>query len=210
LIIAPGSLSFTENEQVDGFIVVFKPYGFSDLFRINTLDTTDYFPDFSSIKGKEARILYEQLIETKGFSEKIKIANQYFLKKIPRRDNSSQIREACKQIMKKDGLVNIKALAYDTNMSLSSLERQFTKRVGVSPKMFARFKRFHRAVSLMNPSKQLSFSQVAYQSGYYDPAHFSKEFEAFTGPTPSSFCAQQFPLYQQLVLGRNYYTLKNS
>ncbi len=77
---------FNENEQVDGFIVVFKPSGFSDLFRINNSDATDYFPDFLSMRGKEARILYEQLMEAESFSEKIKIADEYFLKKSPRHD----------------------------------------------------------------------------------------------------------------------------
>src|SRR5438105_4101171 len=73
LINGPVSLTFTESEPVQAFIVVFKPCVFSDLFKMNTADATDYFPDFVSIKGKEARILYEQLMDAESFAEKIKI-----------------------------------------------------------------------------------------------------------------------------------------
>jgi AraC-like DNA-binding protein len=208
LITSSCNLTFPQNESVDGFIVVFKPSGFSEIFKINNADTTDYFPDFFTIKAKDGPLLYEQIMNTQAVTDKIRIANVYFLNKLPRFDRTAQIREACDEIMRKDGLVNIKSLAHEVNMSLSSFERNFTKKVGVTPKMFARFKRFHHAVSSLNSSKRGTFSQVACDSGYYDQAHFIKEFEAFTGLNPSLFSLKDFPLYNQLILNRNYYTFK--
>jgi hypothetical protein len=51
------------------------------------------------------------------------------------------------------------SLALHTNMSLRNLERKFTEQVDVSPKMYARFKRFHHAPGLMKTLPGSSFKK---------------------------------------------------
>src|SRR5689334_13006043 len=58
LTTAACSISFPANHPIEGFIVVFKPTGFSDLFGLDNSDATNYFPDFFSIKAKEGKQFY--------------------------------------------------------------------------------------------------------------------------------------------------------
>lgn len=199
----PMSISFPKREKIRGLMIYFAPCGFSHLFRLDISGTTDMIPNFFDIAGSEAKRFYEQLEDAKDFYEQVSIADKYFLKKLPAHDDTAQINEACRLITSSNGLLSIKRLAYDTNMSLNTLERKFTKRVGVSPKTFARFKRFHYALLLLNSSKPFSMSRIAQQCGYFDQAHFIKEFEMFTGMNPSSYHAEDYPVFHQFVLLRS-------
>lgn len=208
LVTSPVSISFPLNEQVKGFMVSFRPYGFADLFKINSAKATDQMPDFFSISGREAEDLYAQLEEAPNFEKQVQIADNYFLKKLPKYDSTAQINAACKLITESNGLKTMKAIAYETNMSLSTLERQFINRVGVSPKTFSRFKRFHYVLSLLYAQKPESLLKIAHQCGYFDQAHFIKEFEDFTHMLPSAFNAQDHPVFYQFILKKDVHQLK--
>lgn len=58
--------------------------------------------------------------------------------------------------------------------------------VGLSPSDFLRQIRMERAILLVERSK-LSFSEIAYSSGFSDPKYFSKCFKKETGMTPSEY-----------------------
>ncbi|PSR52711.1 hypothetical protein AHMF7605_03805 [Adhaeribacter arboris] len=118
--------------------------------------------------------------------------------------SGDQIREACRRLMITNGQMTMTDLAYHTNMPLRTLERQFTERVGVSPKLFARFKRFHQALALMNYPKPATWTDIALTCGYYDQAHFIKEFKTFSNQSPTTYCPSEFLLYNQMVLYRNF------
>ena len=58
--------------------------------------------------------------------------------------------------------------------------------VGLTPSDFLRQIRMQRAIQLVEKSK-LSFSEIAYSSGFSDPKYFSKCFKKETGMTPSEY-----------------------
>ena len=81
-------------------------------------------------------------------------------------------------------------------------ERQFRRRfqevVGIAPKTFARILRFQRALRAMERADLLP---VALECGYYDQAHFNREFKAFTGETPVEYSSKRRPLADHFVKG---------
>lgn len=207
LVTSPFSYYFKENEEISVFFVIFHPYGFSDPFDMNMSELTDARPEFPLLVGREGTLLTEQLSEKKDFYKKVKIVNEYFLKKCANsKTKEVQISEACRSIIVNDGLISMKELAYQTNMSQSKLERQFSQKVGVPPKLFARFKRFHKSLFLLNKPNFKSFTNVAYESGYYDQNHFIKEFKSFTGQIPSSIPSNEYFLFNRLVMLSEYYS----
>ena len=61
-------------------------------------------------------------------------------------------------------------------------------RAGVPPKYLSRILRFRRAADRMLASgAQPSWAQFAVACGYYDQAHFIREFQEFAGVTPDRF-----------------------
>lgn len=206
MITSPTSLFFKENLLVNGIVIMFKSTGFSELFDMNVAELTNLLPDFLLLsKASAGSCFLEQLAETSDFNQQVSILDEFFLRKVPYHDkDAGQIGEACRQLIVTHGLINIKDLAYHTNMSLKTLERHFIEKVGVLPKVFARVKRLHHALSLMNRQKVPSWTTIAYECGYYDQNHFIKDFTSFTHQLPSAYIAKEYLLFNSMLLFRNF------
>lgn len=206
LTTSSNSFYFKDDEYIKVIIIQFKPSGFSSLFYNNMSELTNLLPDFLSLAGNsEGFYFLEQLMESEGFTRKVSVIDKFLLNRLTERYNSSdQIREACRKLIITNGLIGMKDLSYHTNMSLRTLERQFKEQVGVSPKLFGRFKRFHHALALMNRVKHNEWTDIAYECGYYDQAHFIKEFKSFSGQSPSSYNSPEYALYNQIILQKYF------
>ncbi len=67
------------------------------------------------------------------------------------------------------------------------LERRFKTRVGMSPKHFARIRRFQRVFPTIERGG--GWVDAAAACGYYDQAHLIRDFRAFAGEAPSHLLA---------------------
>jgi AraC-like DNA-binding protein len=72
---------------------------------------------------------------------------------------------------------------------------QFREQVGVAPKAFARILRFARAVRLLTSDRAPDLADLALACGYYDQAHFARDFRAFAGTTPTALLESRFPAH---------------
>jgi AraC-like DNA-binding protein len=91
------------------------------------------------------------------------------------------------------GAVPVGALASELGWSRRHLAARFRDDVGVSPKALARLLRFRRALELLGGR---GLADVAYECGYYDQAHFNRDFRAFAGATPGELLARRLPSVQ--------------
>ena len=67
--------------------------------------------------------------------------------------------------------------------------------VGVTPKRVARIYRFARLILSVDARRPVDWPGLAHTAGYFDQAHFSREFKDFTGHTPAQYLAlrRRFP-----------------
>lgn len=65
----------------------------------------------------------------------------------------------------------------------------FSAAVGLTPKRFARVKRFTRALERVHGGDDASLAMLALECGYSDQAHFTRDFRAFAGVTPTAYRA---------------------
>lgn len=76
-------------------------------------------------------------------------------------------------------------------ISERGLERRFRDHIGVSAKRYMRIVRFQRALQQLNGDTFSPLTDVALDLGYYDQAHFNRDFKAFAGMSPSAYREQQ-------------------
>jgi methylphosphotriester-DNA--protein-cysteine methyltransferase len=92
-------------------------------------------------------------------------------------------------IHQRKGNIRIRDLAQQLHTSQSPLEKRFRAAVGASPKKFASIVRLKYL--LRQSPKSGSLTGLGYEAGFYDQAHFIKEFKAFTGDTPENYFRNQ-------------------
>lgn len=63
----------------------------------------------------------------------------------------------------------------------------FARSVGVTPKRFARVRRFQTALARLGAAPHEALASIALCAGYADQAHFTREFVAFSGVSPARY-----------------------
>ncbi len=70
--------------------------------------------------------------------------------------------------------------------------------IGLSPKLFARIRRFYQVMDLKTYQPNLTWMDICYQTGYYDPMHLVKDFKKFAGLTPANLFKNAPPVYENI------------
>ncbi len=89
----------------------------------------------------------------------------------------------------------VKQLTDDTGISQRHLARRFQQCMGLSPKEYLRVNRFIRSLQHLKQHPTRSLTEIAYESGYYDQAHFIRDYKAYAGHTPGELVQAQHILY---------------
>ena len=72
-------------------------------------------------------------------------------------------------------------------VSARTLQRQFIKRVGTSPKRLERIIRVNRIWESIKSGVTIDYQNIVFKGKYYDQSHFIREFKEITGETPDRF-----------------------
>lgn len=67
----------------------------------------------------------------------------------------------------------------------------FKTAVGVAPKVLARIYRLGALLEEIDPDSEVSWTDLAHRFGFYDQAHFNREFRAFSGLHPSRYLEER-------------------
>jgi AraC-like DNA-binding protein len=101
-----------------------------------------------------------------------------------------QVRTAAKLLYHTRGQFRVAELADHCHLSMRQLQRQFDETTGVSPKALARAIRFESIRERLMFDANANLTDLAYEFGYADQAHFIKDFKAFTDKTPGEFALE--------------------
>lgn len=86
-------------------------------------------------------------------------------------------------------MIRVEDLAAGSALSVRSLQRLLRYRVGVGPKWLLRLFRLHDAADRLASGAPLDQATFARALGYYDQAHFVRDFVALTGCPPARYAA---------------------
>lgn len=162
----------------------FLPTMFPQLFGIPAFTLANQALDLKTVLPETAAFITQQFHSQKEIMNIIDQLNQYFIQKLAdcSFDNDARLYEAIAIILKNYGVLNIEK-DLNTGISPRQLRRLFKHYIGDSAKTFAQVVRFQNILRA-KPSKQSLKQNKLFYQGYYDQAHFIKEFKNFYGVTP--------------------------
>jgi AraC-like DNA-binding protein len=115
------------------------------------------------------------------------IANTFFAARAPVLDRDTrELRDLVERMATDAAIVRVSQAAAIINLDARTLQRRFASRVGVSPKWVVQRYRLHEAAALLARGEQ-TIGAIAAQLGYFDQAHFAREFKAVVGAPPSAY-----------------------
>jgi AraC-like DNA-binding protein len=182
-----------ESNGKTGFLAVrFFPWGAHHFFNepvSNFLETTI---DGIKLWGDDSREIIAELKVLETLEDRLKAVELFLLNmltKFQKKDN--KIDEALKLIRNIKGQLSIDEVCDQTGFTKKQIERKFLPVVGTTPKIFSRVCRFLNICHHLDEQKGKSLTDLAYECGYYDQAHFINEFKEFSGFTPKDFFAKE-------------------
>jgi transcriptional regulator GlxA family with amidase domain len=85
------------------------------------------------------------------------------------------------------GNLPIPELAHGLAIGERQLERLYQGQVGMTPKQYAQLLRVEKARLTLKDASISSTTRLATELGYYDQAHFIREFSSVIGQTPYAY-----------------------
>ena len=130
--------------------------------------------------------IIEKISSEKSINQQIDLFLNVFSDGLSRKF-SVMTQEIIHLIINQNNEVKIKDLERLTGYCSRHIQRVFKHDVGMSIKTFACIIRFQSAIQALNNSRGLKLSDLTYDLGYNDQAHFHKEFKKFSQMSPSDF-----------------------
>jgi AraC-like DNA-binding protein len=167
-------------------LVIFKEGGAAAFFKepLHELGSISVSLDYL-IQQSTVCALESALAAADNNPQRILIIERFLLSELKNTQPDLLVGEAIQQIRLRKGDIKIKDLLCRLPISRDPFEKRFRKITGTSPKHFAAIIRLKNLIE--NYSGAVSLTEAAHSAGYYDQAHFIKDFRVFTGQTPHDF-----------------------
>ncbi|AXG75013.1 AraC family transcriptional regulator [Flavobacterium arcticum] len=177
------------------FSARFHPAGLQPFINFNVDSFTDSTLTVSEVWEQGGEILAIEMLYCATHKERIKTLENFLInkKQILKIDNTP-VEHCVNSILKTIGAITIESLSVELSISKRQLERRFIAAVGISPKLLARIVRFQHVLQLIESKTFKSFTTVAYEGGFYDQAHFIKDFKDFTGLNPKKYFSENLEM----------------
>lgn len=179
---------FTEFPLENNFHYIgirFFPSMFPQLFQVNAKELSNRFEHLDSVVPAVADFIRNNLHASQSMQEIRALFDRYFVERLNAGpfDEDKRLYGALQLILKNQGMLDIET-DLQTGISARQLRRLFEYYIGDNPKTFSQVVRFQNILKAKPSSQSLRKNKLFFDAGYYDQAHFIKEFRNFYGVTP--------------------------
>ncbi len=178
---------------VNTFAIRFYPYGFANFISMPIKNLANKETPIELLFGEKiANQLEQKIIEATNSSERIEIIEDFLLDKLNEKTTIDNIvKTTIDALLATNGSASISEILKEDLSKRRQLERKFIKQIGVSPKQLGKVIRLQTALKMLLNKKSKNLTDIAYESEYFDQAHFTKDFKEFTGINPKEFLGNE-------------------
>ncbi|TGL59494.1 helix-turn-helix domain-containing protein [Leptospira sarikeiensis] len=145
------------------------------------------------ISPRIIREIEEKLSDMKTNSQRIALIENFLISEWKDSQPDLLILDSIQKIHKSKGSIKIQDLIKGVPYSMDSFEKKFRSQIGTTPKQFSNMIRMKNLID--DHSEDKTLTESAYSAGYFDQAHFIKDFKTFTGETPKQFFKRILPFW---------------
>lgn len=187
---------------VNTFAIRFYPYGFANFVTTPIHNLANTETPIALLFGEQpSKELEQRIVSAAGTKQRVEIIETFLLNTLNSQTTIDNIvKTTIDALLSTNGNTPINSILKDDPSKRRQLERKFLKQIGISPKQLGKVIRLQSALQMMLNEQPESLTSIAYESEYYDQAHFIRDFKEFTGTTPQDFLAND-----QMALSSLFY-----
>ncbi|MEP7290796.1 MAG: helix-turn-helix domain-containing protein [Chloroflexota bacterium] len=172
------------------FAVKFRPGAFYPFLKTPISALTDSSISFCDVFGMSSEALEAAMLslDDEGM---IGCVEAFLRERLPERDENVAVVNAlidCITVDRK--ILKVDDVVARFGMNKRSLQRLFSQYVGVSPKWVIQRCRLQEAAQQLASGAVTDSAKLALELGYFDQAHFIKDFKAVVGASPAEYAKQ--------------------
>ncbi len=180
--------------RVDMVGIRFQEGGAYPFFGVPLHELRDAFTLLDVLDRRQLLRLHAQLAETAVLAHRFQLLDQWLVVRLAQgQARSLLIPPSLARLQTRAGQLPIPQLAEELAVSQRQLERLFQLQVGMTPKQYARLVRVETARLALKQHTETT-TRLAVDLGFYDQAHFIREFRSVIGMTPTAYKKRQLPV----------------
>lgn len=152
-------------------------------FDLDVSEVADQVVALEEIAGRRMRELGRKLCDVENARARVQLLGA----SLSPRGGLTDVQRALGKLAQWGGSVRVEDLCRRTGLGARQFRRRCVEECGVGPKRLARLGRFRRASRQIARESRPQWASMAVECGYYDQAHFIREFEQFSGLTPREY-----------------------
>jgi AraC-like DNA-binding protein len=172
---------FTRVIEGDGMVfgIKFRPGGFFPFFKAPVSRLTNRVVPLAEVPD---------VLRQPSDEAMVAVAEEFLRRQGPERDATAEhVGDIVEQIATDRSLMTVDAVATRCDLGVRSLQRLFSRYIGVSPKWVINRYRLHEVVDRLAQGETIDWTRLALDLGYFDQAHFIRDFKAIIGRTPGEY-----------------------
>lgn len=170
------------------FGIKFRPGGFYPFFQKNISTLTNKTIPISELTKSDILPLENEIFQKEDEESRIKIIETWLENILPESDPKIPLINSMIDKIKEDrSIQSVDQISKLFSINLRSLQRLFREYVGVSPKWVIQRFRIQEVAERIEKEKSIHYAEMALELGYYDQAHFIKDFKNTIGLSPEEY-----------------------
>ncbi len=175
----------------------FKPFAFATVFNTPAFQLNDVMVQVADLfsLSSSSTLLIQELKHTACIRERSGILNELMYQLFRYHFSiDERLRAQLNYIMDRKGSVKVHHLLDEFGTSKVTLRKHFINKVGLTPKKVAQIWRMNYFLQMKMEHPEVNYTELCLKAGFYDQAHFIKEFKSIFDFAPSKYFKQDNPL----------------